>query len=63
MKVYTLQETDHSEMMECLEGIMKKAHKLLERFEDMDSKWGSRYGSRNEYEEDYDWKIRKGNRY
>ena len=48
MKVYTLQETDHSEMMECLEGIMKKAHKLLERFEDMDSKWGSRYGSRNE---------------
>lgn len=62
MKVYTLQETDHNEMMDSLECIVKKAHKLIERLEDIDfgSRYGSRYGTRRDEDDEYDWKIKKG---
>ena len=60
MKVYTLQETDYSDLEETLECIMHKAKKFLAKMED--GEFGSRnYGSKDW--DDYDWKIRKGSRY
>lgn len=60
MKVYTLQETDYSDLEESLECIMHKAKKFLEKMESGD--FGSRRGMgwRDEEDDDYDWKVKKG---
>lgn len=66
MRVYTIQESDYSDLEENLECVIEKAKKFLKKMEHS-SEYGSRnYGSRNrDYEEDddYDWKIKKGSRY
>lgn len=59
MKIYTLQETDYSELEDTLECIMHKAKKFLTKMEE--GEFGSKRGWKDE--DDYDWKIRKGYRY
>lgn len=61
MKVYTLQETDYSDLEETLECIMHKAKKWLQRMEE--NEFGSRKRYKDYEDDDYDWRIKKGNRY
>lgn len=60
MRVYTIQESDYSDLEENLECIIEKAKKFLKKMEH-----SGEYGSRNrDYEDDdYDWKIKRGSRY
>ena len=64
MKVYTLQETDYSDLAESLECIANKAMKFLRKMEDGDFGNRNRMGWRyDDYDDDYDWKVKKGHRY
>lgn len=62
MRVYTLQENDYSDLEESLECIMHKAKKFLQKMES--GEFGSRkHRGYDDDDEDYDWKIKRGNRY
>ena len=63
MRVYSIEEKDYNELEEYLEKVVKCGKKLLKAME------SGEFGSRNRHhddwdeEDDYDWKIKRGNRY
>lgn len=61
MKVYTLDEEKYEDLSEFLEMIVSCGKKFLKEMEH--GEFGSRRHHDNEDWEDYDYKIKRGNRY
>lgn len=60
MKMYTIEEDKYEELEEWVERIVACGEKLLNKLQH--SEFAMK--SRDEFEnDDYDWKIKKGNRY
>lgn len=63
MRVYSIEESNYTELTDFLKKMVKCGKKILEEMEENEFASRNRMGWRDDEEDDYDWKVKKGRRY